>query len=119
MPQLIIAPYSHIYISIICILSISFLLFLKYFLPSLLMIIKLIVRTALTSTNELLFQIFCIHLQPTTINMISINTVNLVFLNNALFIRLISCFCREYTLSEKLCKYTNNNIFSYLHKDIN
>lgn len=118
MPQLIITPYSHIYVSTILILGISFLLFLKYFLPPILTATKINLRIAINNAKELLFQIFVINMQPDLVNKLFINTNNLLFVTNAIFIKIIFCFCREYVLSDKLCKYVNNNIFSYLQKDI-
>lgn len=118
MPQLIITPYSHIYVSIILIVMISFLLFLKYFLPHIVITAKINTRIALTNAKELLFQVFAITMQPNLINKLCINTLNIVSITNVLFIKIIFCFCTEYNISDKLCKYSNNNVFSYLQRDI-
>lgn len=118
MPQLIITPYSHTYISIIWILGISFLLFLKYFLPHIVITAKINIRIALTNAKELLFQIFAISMQPDLVNRLCIGTLNIVSVTNVLFIKIVFCFCGEYKLSDKLCEYTTNNVFSYLQRDV-
>lgn len=118
MPQLIITPYSHIYISIVWILGISFLLFLKYFLPHIVTTSKINTRIALTNAKELLFQVFAIGQQPDSINNLCIGTLNIVSVTNILFIKIIFCFCAGYDLSDKICNYTTNNVFSYLQRDI-
>lgn len=118
MPQLIIAPYNHVYLSIICILGTSFLLFVKYFLPLILSLIKIVLRIAITNVCEILFQIFVLNLQSKLVNMMCLTTVNLVLLTNVLLVKIVFCFCREYLQHTKLCKYINNNIFAYLQKDL-
>lgn len=91
MPQLITLLYYHKYISVLLILMLSFLLFLKYFLPILVKLVKLFAKSSYEKLHKNLFY-FVSHI------FVKVH-------DDLYFISYIKSFVLLYTLIFQICCY--------------
>lgn len=118
MPQLIVVPYNHIYVAVTCLLSISFFAFVKYVLPNMLLLNKVILKVILTYTKKYLWYVYIIGLPFEILNKCSLYLNNISFCLDIMSNQMLSCLCYDYTQNSFVCKYSNNNIRNNVLQDI-
>lgn len=118
MPQLIITPYSHIYLVATILLGISFFVFAKHLAPSTLHFVKIGNRSLIFGLKSNLLYIYIAGLAYTCANTYSI-CKNVVFHSVDLFFnQVIYCIHMGHLQHLYLCSYINNNVFSKISDNL-